>query len=134
MERLRNKFLNVQVDAVLHPASDSAQQVAKEQKDKARAEAKRRAEEEARQRAEEEERRNGAESEATSALLTPQAPQSATRELRTQLEHVASEQPKTAAARRAELIRQVYAADNTLLFRPPLTCRSPRSVFWNWLG
>jgi TPR repeat protein len=35
MERLRNKFLNVQVDAVLHPASVSAQQVAKEQKDKA---------------------------------------------------------------------------------------------------
>jgi hypothetical protein len=35
MERLRNKFLNVEVDAVLHPASDSAQQVAKEQKDKA---------------------------------------------------------------------------------------------------
>ena len=35
MERLRNKFLNVQVDAVLHPASDSAQQVAKEQKGKA---------------------------------------------------------------------------------------------------
>src|SRR5262249_12353026 len=35
MERLRNKFLNVPVDAVVHPASDSAQQVAKEQKDKA---------------------------------------------------------------------------------------------------
>jgi TIR domain len=35
MERLRNKFLNVPVDAVLHPVSDSAQQVAKEQKDKA---------------------------------------------------------------------------------------------------
>ena len=35
MERLRNKFLNVPVDAVLHPASDSAQQAAKEQKDKA---------------------------------------------------------------------------------------------------
>jgi hypothetical protein len=35
MDRLRNKFLNVSVDAVLHPASDSAQQVAKEQKDKA---------------------------------------------------------------------------------------------------
>ena len=35
MERLRNKFLNVPVDAVLHTASDSAQQVAKEQKDKA---------------------------------------------------------------------------------------------------
>src|SRR5262249_7353958 len=35
MERLRNKFLNVEVDAVLHPASDSAQQVAKEQKGKA---------------------------------------------------------------------------------------------------
>ena len=35
MERLRNKFLNVPVDAVLHPASDSAQQVATEQKDKA---------------------------------------------------------------------------------------------------
>ena len=35
MERLRNKFLNVRVDAVLHPASNSAQQVAKEQKDKA---------------------------------------------------------------------------------------------------
>jgi hypothetical protein len=35
MERLRNSFLNVPVDAVLHPASDSAQQVAKEQKDKA---------------------------------------------------------------------------------------------------
>ena len=34
MERLRNRFLNVRVDAVLHPASDSAQQVAKEQKDK----------------------------------------------------------------------------------------------------
>jgi len=32
MERLRNKFLNVQVKAVLHPASDSAQQVAEEQK------------------------------------------------------------------------------------------------------
>jgi hypothetical protein len=35
MERLRNRFLNVPIDAVLHPASDSAQQVAKEQKDKA---------------------------------------------------------------------------------------------------
>ena len=35
MGRLRNKFLNVPVDAVLHPASDSAQQVATEQKDKA---------------------------------------------------------------------------------------------------
>jgi hypothetical protein len=35
MERLRNKFLNVEVDAVLHPASDSAQQAATEQKDKA---------------------------------------------------------------------------------------------------
>jgi tetratricopeptide (TPR) repeat protein len=35
MERLRDKYLNVPVDAVLHPASVSAQQVAKEQKDKA---------------------------------------------------------------------------------------------------
>src|SRR5262249_51105796 len=35
MERLRNKFLNVEVDAVLHPASDSAQQAATEQKGKA---------------------------------------------------------------------------------------------------
>jgi acylphosphatase len=35
MERLRNKFLNVSVDAILHPVSDSAQQLAKEQKDKA---------------------------------------------------------------------------------------------------
>jgi hypothetical protein len=35
MERLRNKYFNLPVDAVLHPASDSAQQVAKEQKDKA---------------------------------------------------------------------------------------------------
>jgi hypothetical protein len=35
MERLRSKFLNVPTDAVLHLASDSAQQVAKEQKDKA---------------------------------------------------------------------------------------------------
>jgi tetratricopeptide (TPR) repeat protein len=35
MERLRNKFLNLPVDAVLHSASVSAQQVAKEQKDKA---------------------------------------------------------------------------------------------------
>src|SRR5262249_48694178 len=35
MERLRNKFLNVPVDAVLHPASDFAQQAATEQKDKA---------------------------------------------------------------------------------------------------
>jgi len=35
MERLRNKFLNVEVDAVLHRASDSAQQTATEQKDKA---------------------------------------------------------------------------------------------------
>ena len=35
MERLRNKFLNVSVDAVLHPASDPAQQAATEQKDKA---------------------------------------------------------------------------------------------------
>jgi hypothetical protein len=35
MERLRDKFLNVRVDAVLHPASNSAQQAAKEQKDKA---------------------------------------------------------------------------------------------------
>jgi FKBP-type peptidyl-prolyl cis-trans isomerase len=35
MEPLRDKFLNVPVDAVLHPASDSAQQVAQEQKDKA---------------------------------------------------------------------------------------------------
>jgi Uncharacterized protein conserved in bacteria (DUF2252)/TIR domain len=35
MERLRNKFLSISLDTVLHPASDSAQQVAKEQKDKA---------------------------------------------------------------------------------------------------
>src|SRR6516162_4963087 len=35
MEKLRNKFLNVPVDAVLHPASVSAQQIATEQKDKA---------------------------------------------------------------------------------------------------
>jgi hypothetical protein len=35
MERLRDKFLNMPIDAVLHPASVSAQQVAKEQKDKA---------------------------------------------------------------------------------------------------
>jgi hypothetical protein len=35
LERLRNKFLNVPIDAVLHTASDSAQQAAKEQKDKA---------------------------------------------------------------------------------------------------
>ena len=35
MKLLRKRFLNVPVDAVLHPASDSAQQVAKEQKDKA---------------------------------------------------------------------------------------------------
>jgi len=35
MERLRNKFLNLPVDAVLHEASTSAQQVATEQKDKA---------------------------------------------------------------------------------------------------
>src|SRR5262249_4066043 len=35
MERLRNRFLNVLIDAVLHPPSDSAQQVAKEQKEKA---------------------------------------------------------------------------------------------------
>jgi hypothetical protein len=51
MGRLRNKFLNVTVDAILHPASDSAQQVAKEQKDKAMmaAEALHRAEKERRQ-------------------------------------------------------------------------------------
>jgi hypothetical protein len=50
MGRLRNKFLNVPVDAVLHPASGSAQQVAKELKDKATmaAEAQHRAEEEPR--------------------------------------------------------------------------------------
>jgi TIR domain len=35
MERLRNKFLNVAVDAILHPASASAQQVATAQKDRA---------------------------------------------------------------------------------------------------
>src|SRR5262249_39116802 len=35
MERLRNKFLSVSLDTVRHPASDSAQQLAKEQKDKA---------------------------------------------------------------------------------------------------
>src|SRR6516162_4887927 len=35
MERLRNKFLSVSLDTVLHPASLSALQVAKEQKDKA---------------------------------------------------------------------------------------------------
>ena len=35
MERLRNKFLNVRVDAVLHPASDSAQVLVKQQKIKA---------------------------------------------------------------------------------------------------
>src|SRR5262249_16620849 len=35
MERLRNKFLNVPVDAVLHQASPSAQQVATELKEKA---------------------------------------------------------------------------------------------------
>jgi hypothetical protein len=35
MERLRNKYLNVPVDAVLHTASDAARQIAKEQKDKA---------------------------------------------------------------------------------------------------
>jgi hypothetical protein len=59
MERLRNKFLNVQVDAVLHPPSDSAQQVAKEQKDKAESEAKRRADE--LQRADDERKRQEAE-------------------------------------------------------------------------
>ena len=36
MERLRNKFLSVPVDAVLYPASEPAQRLAKEQKDKAR--------------------------------------------------------------------------------------------------
>jgi hypothetical protein len=36
MERLRNRFLNQRVDTELHHASESAQQVAKEQKDKAR--------------------------------------------------------------------------------------------------
>jgi hypothetical protein len=36
MERLRDKFLNVPVDAVLHSASDSAQQVAIDQHDKAK--------------------------------------------------------------------------------------------------
>jgi hypothetical protein len=36
MERLRTRFLNVPVDAVLHPASVSAQQVAIAQKDRAR--------------------------------------------------------------------------------------------------
>ena len=35
MERLRTRFLNVPVDAVLHPASDSAQEAASEQKGKA---------------------------------------------------------------------------------------------------
>jgi DNA-binding CsgD family transcriptional regulator len=35
MERLRNKFLSVSLDTVLHPASLPAQKVAKEQKDKA---------------------------------------------------------------------------------------------------
>jgi hypothetical protein len=35
MERLRNKFLSVSLDTVLHPASFSAQQAATEQKDKA---------------------------------------------------------------------------------------------------
>src|SRR5262249_52650176 len=35
MERLRNKFLNAPVDAVVHQASSSAQQAATEQKDKA---------------------------------------------------------------------------------------------------
>jgi TIR domain len=35
MKRLRDEFLSVPVDAVLHPASDSAQQVATEQKEKA---------------------------------------------------------------------------------------------------
>jgi starch phosphorylase len=35
MERLRNKFLSVSLDTVLHPASLSAQQAATEQKDKA---------------------------------------------------------------------------------------------------
>src|SRR5262249_10315255 len=35
MERLRDRFLNVPVDAVLHPASDFAQQAATEQKGKA---------------------------------------------------------------------------------------------------
>jgi TIR domain len=37
MEKLRNQFLSVPVDAVLHPASASAQRIAKEQKDKAAA-------------------------------------------------------------------------------------------------
>jgi hypothetical protein len=81
MERLRNRFLNVRVDAVLHPASDSAQQAAKEQRNKATivrgeaphqpslspevrtqedVEAKHRAEEEARQMVAEKERRNAA--------------------------------------------------------------------------
>jgi TIR domain len=35
MERLRDRFLNVPVEAVLHTATDAAQQIAKEQKDKA---------------------------------------------------------------------------------------------------
>jgi phage-related holin len=65
MERLRNKFLNVPIDAVLHPASDSAQQVAKEQKDKATmaAEAQHRAEEERRKRRKEAAARHRAEEE-----------------------------------------------------------------------
>ena len=37
MDRLRNKFLSVPVDAVLHPASKRAQQLAEEQKVKAKA-------------------------------------------------------------------------------------------------
>jgi len=92
MERLRNKFLSVSLDTVLHPASLSAQQAATEQKDKAtmalgealhqpllspeerrkqeKAAAQHRAEEERRrqeaevkQRADEEERRRKAEAE-----------------------------------------------------------------------
>jgi TPR repeat protein len=71
MERLRNKFLNVQVDAVLHPASDSAQQAAKEQKDKAAM-----ALEDVLRR------------EPLSAPLSPQGSRSATQVLWRKLEHV----------------------------------------------
>jgi TIR domain len=66
MERLRNRFLNVPVDSVLQPASVSAQQIAKEQKDKAsvaqRAEDERRRHEQSKvaQRVEEERQRAAA--------------------------------------------------------------------------
>jgi TIR domain len=138
MERLRIKFLNVPVDAVLHPASDSAQQVAKEQKDKARAEAERRVEEEKRA-AEEERRKREAEIEQrrkeeaeAKRRAEEEAQQRAADEERRKREAEIEQRRKeeAEAKRRAEEEAQQRAADEERLKREAEKQRAAR-VTWS---